>query len=56
MKLALLQSPSCGGDVPTALAAIGAALRAAGAMGAAALVVPECFCPATTSPISRARH
>lgn len=50
MKLALLQSPSCGGDVPTALAAIGAALRAAGAMGAAALVVPEVFLPGYNQP------
>lgn len=50
MKLALLQGPSCGGDVPAALAAVCAALRAAGAMGAAVLVVPEVYLPGYNQP------
>ncbi|MGQ0609817.1 MAG: nitrilase-related carbon-nitrogen hydrolase [Paracoccaceae bacterium] len=50
MKLALLQGPSCGGDVPAALAAVGAALRGAGAMGAAVLVVPEVYLPGYNQP------
>lgn len=45
MKIALLQSPSPAGDGQAALAALGPALRAAGAAGAALLVAPETFLP-----------
>ncbi len=45
MRLAVLQAPSPAGDGASALAQIGAALKAAGAMGATALVVPEVWLP-----------
>lgn len=45
MRLAVLQAPSPAGDGVSALAQTGAALRAAGAIGATALVVPEVWLP-----------
>lgn len=45
MRLALWQDHSPMGDEAAALAAIAAASRAAGAMGAAVLVLPEVFLP-----------
>lgn len=45
MRLAVLQSPSPAGDTDAACATVEAALRAAGAAGAAVLTVPEVFLP-----------
>ena len=44
-RLALWQAPSPAGDAAAGLAALAAPLRAAGAVGAAALVVPEVWLP-----------
>ena len=45
MRLALWQGASVDGDIEAGLAQAEAALRAAGAMGAATLVLPECWLP-----------
>ncbi|WP_431299237.1 nitrilase-related carbon-nitrogen hydrolase [Tabrizicola sp. BL-A-41-H6] len=45
MRLAVLQSPSPAGDIDAACAAIEAALRAAAAVAAKVLTVPEVFLP-----------
>lgn len=55
MRLALWQGPSPAGDRAAALAAIDSALRAAGAMGAVCLVVPEAYLPGYNQPDITAR-
>lgn len=50
MRIAIWQGPSPQGDRTAALAAITAALTAAGAMGAAVLVTPEVFLPGYNQP------
>lgn len=45
MRLAVLQERSVEGDLDAGLAKAEAALSAAGAMGASALVMPECWLP-----------
>ncbi len=50
MKLALWQGPSPEGDEAAALATIERALTAAGAMGAACLVLPEVYLPGYNQP------
>ncbi|NAZ36195.1 nitrilase-related carbon-nitrogen hydrolase [Rubellimicrobium sp. CFH 75288] len=55
MRIAVLQEPSPGGDIPRALDRLGCALRAAGAAGAALLVAPEAFLPGYNHPEIAAR-
>lgn len=50
MRLALWQDHSPRGDQALAFACIGSALRAAGAMGAVMLVLPEAFLPGYNHP------
>lgn len=50
MRLALWQDRSPEGDVEGGLGRLGAGLRAAGAMGAAALVAPEAWLPGYNRP------
>jgi 5-aminopentanamidase len=50
MRLAVLQSPSLMGDLGLALTQAEQALRAAAAMGAAVLVLPEVFLPGYNQP------
>lgn len=50
MRIAIWQGPSPEGDRAAALATIGAALAAAGAMGADVLVTPEVFLPGYNQP------
>jgi predicted amidohydrolase len=50
MRLALWQGPSPQGDIAAAVATITQALSAAGAMRAAALVVPEVYLPGYNQP------
>jgi predicted amidohydrolase len=49
LRLALLQAPSPAGDIEAGFAAVAPALRAAGAAGAAVLVVPESWLPGYNS-------
>jgi 5-aminopentanamidase len=53
MRLALWQDHSPMGNTATALAAIDQATRAAGAMGASVLVLPEAFLPGYNHPALR---
>ena len=50
LRLALWQGPSPAGDSALALATLGAALHAAGALGAATLVAPEAYLPGYNHP------
>jgi predicted amidohydrolase len=50
LRLALWQGPSPAGDIAAGVATLGAALRAAGAMGAACLVAPEVWLPGYNQP------
>ena len=49
-RLAVLQGPSPAGDTEAAITALAQALRAAGAMGVQALVVPEVWLPGYNQP------
>lgn len=55
MRLAVLQCPSPAGDVEQALLAVDAALRAAAAVGACVLTVPEVVLPGYNQPDIAAR-